>query len=437
MSLYFGSDRGISIGALPPLKAIYPWATMVSFVYPERGSAIPPHSLRRRSRGPHSPGDGAYFCSHISPPGGVSGFRSGNTILVTNLDRLYVPGSTQKWYEFHQKVWSVESFRSNGYGTHYYYESYVLQALDQWGRPTYSRTRWKFDDGYHRIPLEDAKSRAFASEPERTSYAVGFANNYRNPSGTLKPAEFDNHYVEDQIREGTIPNLSSYLNDAYIAAFESLPHIGTNNIANILTIYSFLGSCLNTYKAGRLVTEVGTVKDAWLGYRYAYSTTKGDILELVSYCDRMRNFRKMKQVTGHGATRVAVGGSEYTFKCALSASVDDYLNIYNSVERYGLALDGYNVWDMIPYSFIVDWFLHIGDILETARSRNYAMRLKPSAVWYSMTHEFTNSFGCNQCDYYRWPGHVDFSVLPSSILRHGGSSSTTWVKRAADAVCLL
>jgi hypothetical protein len=262
-----------------------------------------------------------------------------------------------------------------------------------------------------------------------------FAGDYIGPLSIplLKP-EIEETYMVQSIQEGTVPNLGAYMNDAYMEAFNSLPQIKTNNIANLYTIFGGLKSLLT--RNGLIYEGIGSLRDAWLGYRYGYQTTKADINEIAQYVDRMRNVRNLSQVTGHGVKHYTLGDKDYTFRCALCVSVDDYLGIYNEIERFGLALDGYNAWDLIPYSFVIDWFLHIGDLLEQGRSREYAMRLSSSTAWFSTTRKFKNKYGYEQTEYFRYRSAVDLAQYPASMLGTASAKESTWVKRGVDAVCL-
>jgi hypothetical protein len=216
-----------------------------------------------------------------------------------------------------------------------------------------------------------------------------------------------------------------------------MPAITTDNIANLQQLFQLLKGIVQAVRGRSLA--LGSAKDIWLGYRYSYETTKADINELALYCDRMRNLSGRDSITGHGYFEEYIGGDRFQFRCSIQAHMDDVIGIKSFVESVGLALDGYNSWDLIPYSFIVDWFLHIGDMLETARDRNYAMRLSPSVTWYSITHDYDLQDGTHICDYYRWHGANDMvdAMLPASILNHKSSSGETWVKRATDALCLI
>lgn len=250
--------------------------------------------------------------------------------------------------------------------------------------------------------------------------------------------------MAEQIDNDAVPNLVSFLNSAYVDAYTHLPQITTNNIQNLLAVFGILKRIVTAYGTGNLargVTEVGSLSDAWLGYRYAYSTTQMDIEELASYVDRARNIARASSLFARGSHTYSDGHGDYLIRCAMEVPTEENSEVLSILERMGLALDGYNAWDLIPYSFVVDWFLHIGDFLEVARSRRYAERVRPSSIWFSITHDYTNAHGQHQCDYYRWQAdgswYYRLATMPSSMLSHTAARGSTWVKRGLDAVCLL
>jgi hypothetical protein len=63
--------------------------------------------------------------------------------------------------------------------------------------------------------------------------------------------------------------------------------------------------------------------------------------------------------------------------------------IWNALQTYGLSPDFYVIWDMIPYSFIVDWFIPVGDMLSVldAESVYCGDRYDISNVCFSLTYE--------------------------------------------------
>lgn len=107
---------------------------------------------------------------------------------------------------------------------------------------------------------------------------------------------------------------------------------------------------------------------AWLGYRYAYSTTVGDAYDALKYVDRQIN----KLAAGYDTTHASYGvkhfrnefGEDVTIRCRINyknKEIPDVLAAWQKHWELGMEPNLYVVWDMIPFSFMVDWFTDIGD----------------------------------------------------------------------------
>lgn len=441
------SDYYFNAAILGTVRKLFPTVSEAFLCWPVNEEDIPPNFSRTRSRGRHSPGDGNYWCSTVYYSDDISGYFSGRSFYATSIttkeDRNVNNSSSVTWSHEGCTYTTYYTFRSGGN------RWWTQVTIQQYVRPRYEqgsgRLYWTVIrnegavSGYRK--WDTAYSAAILSTPStHSTYWVRYLD-LSKCTPTPEPDREDRH-VPDVIQSGAMPNLDAYLNQAYIEAFKSLPAIETNNIANLMQLFGGLASLVSSITTSNFrLTEIGSLSDAWLGYRYSYSTTKSDIEELVGYVDRMRTFSSLNVVTGHGSFSIPGpdGNGRYTIRCSCQVHVDDYLGIYNFAEKYGIALDAYNAWDLIPYSFIFDWFFHLGDLLEKSRSRNYALRLSPSVVWFSITHDFVNVHGNRQSDYYRWHCHdLSFMTsLPSSLFETRQASTSTWLKRGADAIALL
>lgn len=105
---------------------------------------------------------------------------------------------------------------------------------------------------------------------------------------------------------------------------------------------------------------------AWLGYRYSYNTTKSDAEDFIDKFDRIEDNTESGEfhILRAGSSR---GRWEYHVKIR---SKDRKLYATAEAHRramtHGTALTPYNLWDLVPFSFMVDWFIPIGDTLKLA-----------------------------------------------------------------------
>jgi hypothetical protein len=67
----------------------------------------------------------------------------------------------------------------------------------------------------------------------------------------------------------------------------------------------------------------------------------------------------------YGTSSREIDGVSILCRCCLKMrhkELDTLSNIWYNLYKYGLAPDFYVLWDSIPYSFIVDWFVPMGDM---------------------------------------------------------------------------
>jgi hypothetical protein len=239
-------------------------------------------------------------------------------------------------------------------------------------------------------------------------------------------------------------NTSSLIGNAYINAVDNLPSLSSmNNIANIADVLGVIKDLAFGIVGGDpiLVTEgiAGTLKEAWLAYRYAYSTTKSDVEELATYCDRLIELMDIPKIRSNGT---AAHHGEYHGKsddvlarCVIYLTPEELNSIFLPIEKCGLQLNSYNAWDLVPFSFMIDWFTGIGNALEWGEKRKIAFRVNPSDCWTSIERHFVNEFGFEEDAYFRNQGVPDLTrtVYPG---KGHSTKGVTIVKRALDALAI-
>lgn len=150
---------------------------------------------------------------------------------------------------------------------------------------------------------------------------------------------------------------------AYLEACQSVPAMSDNSISNVIEIAGFMKSLLIDHE----IEFPKRLQDAWLAYRYTYTTTKLDVQEAIKFAKRHMDLGSLDvELKCYGVATHEVSGETVTCRCALSIAPRE-LGIlgkaWRALTTYGLAPDFYVIWDMIPYSFIVDWFVPVGDML--------------------------------------------------------------------------
>lgn len=208
--------------------------------------------------------------------------------------------------------------------------------------------------------------------------------------------------------------------EAYVNACVSLPHSFQNSVQNILEIADIVKSLISG--KGLLATSL---KEAWLAYRYSYSTTKSDVLEYIDITSRICELSRDATVTSYGASSYLEG---YAVRSSIRVNATEVIpqDTADFMLTYGLKISAYDVWDSLPYSFIVDWFLHVGDLLESLEHEKFAAELLVTESWSSIERS-DNRF------YLRFPHKFQYMA---PVTNFGSSSGKTWLFRVTDAICM-
>lgn len=241
------------------------------------------------------------------------------------------------------------------------------------------------------------------------------------PHFEFKYAEHET-FLWNNLTGGLSHHCTSLATAAYIDAADNLPGATANSIATVIeAMEAIAGIC-----KGKPPRTPKGIKDLWLSYRYAVCTTKADIEEYAETTRRLMTLANASAITSNGSA------DDGKIRCTCTISVNPSCCIPSTardwLRSYGFRLSALNAWDMVPFSFVVDWFLHIGDILEMFENMGDAFALPVDDMWYSFR---TNYDG--QDTYFRVPGRVYFA-LP--YVSYHETSNKTICKRILDSIAL-
>lgn len=234
-----------------------------------------------------------------------------------------------------------------------------------------------------------------------------------------KLGEFDAFMWHDLT--GILPNgYQLAATQSYIAAADAIPEASTNSLANVLQMAS---SVLDIFHGD---ISPKHIKDVWLQYRYEYCTTKADIEEYTELTRRLTSL-------ANASTINCSGRFEYQgVSCVTSFDVDSSQWMPESsaawLKTYGFRFSAVNAWDMVPYSFIVDWFLHISNILEAFQRQGDAISLQTSNCWHVFQTEYEGQFTM-----FRVPKAIRWGI---PYVSYKPASDKTIGKRITDAIAL-
>lgn len=261
-----------------------------------------------------------------------------------------------------------------------------------------------------------------------TSPAYGYCTYYPTDSETQiseTEAIIRGHY-ESILVTGVLNDADSRAaaQAAYVKAAEGLPSVNSNAMANLLEVASLTAALLR----GDVSKASKGIKDAWLAYRYAYTTTCLDVREYSDYVDRIQNLTELAApdtIKCHGSSTDSRG---FRYHCVMKVKTSDALpsDMKSTLSQFGLELSAVNSWDMVPYSFVVDWFIPVSDILEQFEAQFSSKSVPVTECWMSIESP-------NGEHYLRWP-YTWVQTTPQ-IVQRNVSKKTFWM-RVADAIAL-
>jgi len=225
---------------------------------------------------------------------------------------------------------------------------------------------------------------------------------------------------------------------ALLAACESLPRLSDNSISNLIELVGFVKSVVVDHK----VEMPKSLADAWLAYRYQYSTSKMDIQDAIKFVRRRMDLGTLdRQIAGYGVATHVVEGTEVVCRVSVEVrprEVDQLHKIIRALDTYGLTPDFYVIWDSIPYSFMVDWFLPISDLAGVADANSmYFSGQFYDFVGISCSLSYTRELGPRKVKCYtRWAGSVPSGLNGMYWLEPPTASARTVGFRALDAVSI-
>jgi hypothetical protein len=223
---------------------------------------------------------------------------------------------------------------------------------------------------------------------------------------------------------------------AYLDCLQNVPRFNENTIANIAEVVTFIKRLV----VDKRIDIPDSLGSAWLSYRYAYGTTKMDAKEAISFVHRRMDLKGLDSIRSYGMHWLSYKDTDVCFRCSADfeeKNLKTLKKVWSALYRYGLQPNFYVVWDLIPYSFIVDWFLPIGDALSAADAQNhYAQTYDISYVNSSITYNVQTKYGTVRC-YTRWRLPNSPEVRSIYFLERGSTSSKTRAFRFLDALSLV
>jgi hypothetical protein len=196
----------------------------------------------------------------------------------------------------------------------------------------------------------------------------------------------------------------------------------------------------------RNLKKLKTHSGNYLGMQYGILPTISDLEEIVAALKKVAPYldrNGWQSYTAVSTDSMSSGRVQYDLvqriKLAIEAEDDGFKKLASAVDSAGFALTLENVWDLIPYSFVLDWFLDIGEFLERCDSR---MRLMRQNIRYAtMSSKRTTSYrveptitfpyqgSISRVHYTRWT--EDHSPVPPLFFQNTNTVSNHWLEASA------
>lgn len=242
------------------------------------------------------------------------------------------------------------------------------------------------------------------------------------------------------------------------AAVQDAKCIDINSIAFIRDITK-LGDVLSTFAGAASKLTAKGLSAAYLAYHYGLRLFISDSKDVVSSLRDQSNkgwtktwsVVRARSASSFSCIHPSINGGtvkvESCYKIRYSQVTDIYTSLLKFLDDWDLAFNAGNVWDLIPFSFVVDWFINIGEMLEADDNRRYLHRLPVLGTVRSRKCEFppfdnllfSKLLGLN----FHVAGNYHFvryeRILSSSVIYPRVGMNTEWSigNHVVEAIALL
>jgi hypothetical protein len=217
-------------------------------------------------------------------------------------------------------------------------------------------------------------------------------------------------------------------------AASALPEADVNLIGNIKEAFDYIKGAIQFLKSpassmGELFQSFADPKDLWLKYRYVYKTNQMDAKEINNLVSRLDYLSACSESELTTQAWTDVGSVRYgaTMRFPISSVLPN--DVYSLIKQFGLQVKPSNVWDLIPFSFMVDWFADIGNKLSFLEDWAGAVELKPMNLWFILRANDVDGVDV----YMRIPGQVP--VVPPMYMQKTASGKAVTM-RVADTISI-
>lgn len=217
---------------------------------------------------------------------------------------------------------------------------------------------------------------------------------YERVQSTQVPAQLDfdlkfwERIFEEPAYESGIPNDLLSFGDLAQNAIDSTRALDINTPAFLLDFLKTKDILLGIWKVLSGDLSPKALSSLFLSFRYGVNLTVKDAKELASAIKQMQRDIPDEEysivrrgISGEGEayyTEVGLlkGDWSHNFKMYYDPYPDNFRKLVRQAYSWDLYPSWQNLWDYIPFSFVLDWFLQVEDELERWDTRNYVATLR-------------------------------------------------------------
>lgn len=279
-------------------------------------------------------------------------------------DRV-LPGTLGSYYNC-EGSYDISKIVGNTDGTFAIYGTYHLitrrHSIDAYGNRIDFPDKVEKSTGWRRLLLMSPNN-----IPAEKIFNFGFLSQELKEYEKLAKA----HYSSEMMKVAR--------NNA-IADITALKSNNLENISGLKGSFNIIGTLFQGYKAvttGDIPAAIKALSGAYLWYSYAAAPTLRDVRDITDNVGQIsslitKNPFSNERRRGRAETHIDefVGDTQFNVTYHTRLKDNYYSQLYSGLQRLGLHPAVSQGWDLIPYSFVIDWFLGIGPILEKLDNYN-------------------------------------------------------------------
>lgn len=177
-------------------------------------------------------------------------------------------------------------------------------------------------------------------------------------------------------------DLVQLLGDATQSAADAALKFTGNTGSLIKELIQLKETLLDLYKLLQGEVSLDSLADLWLSARFGLKLTYQDTVELAkSFLNEVHSPSRLYNVARGGHTQIASARCKLYFD---PNTRNQFASVMSKLMEWDLFPSLANVWDIVPYSFVVDWFIDIEGILSSIDSRTYLSVMEVFATCYTV-----------------------------------------------------